>query len=402
MSVASSDIDFAALYSRHLDFVWRNLRALGVQTAELDDATQDTFVVAYRRRDDFRPEASMQAWLYGIAKRVAFRQRRGGGRRARLVEAVAAEPRGQPSLEAVVEDHQAWTMALVFLDALPTAQREAYWLTEIEGLTAAQAGAALGVSSNTVSSRLRTARQSLARHGDVMRARDAGELRRALRGHTGPSADQRRRAAAALSVKLGALSKVAVLGGLGPWIGAAAAAAAIAWGASSLRAPDEVARTVPAQPAAVVATPPGSAEPALEPAAAPSAEPRPVPQAPAVPPAVPSALPRPSARTRAPHDADLLAEEAALVRAIKTSVSSDPTRALALVAQHGRRFPQGVLVHEACALRVQAACSLGRTAEALAAAEALPPGHAWASGCRRSSSEEKPTNTDRPGEEQGI
>lgn len=396
--MATSDIDFAALYSRHLDFVWRNLRALGVQTADLDDATQDTFVVAYRRRDDFRPDASMQAWLYGIAKRVAFRQRRGGGRRARLVEAVAAQPRGQPSLEAMVEDHQAWTMALAFLDGLPPAQREAYWLTEIEGLTAAEAGAALGVSSNTVSSRLRTARGALARHGDVMRARDAGELRRALRGCAGPSKDQRRRAAAALSVKLGALSKVAALGGLGPWLGAAAAAAAIAWGAGHLDAPDEVSREVPARPAAVVAPPSRSAEPTVEPTAKPMAAPSPEPR----PRAVPSIQPRPSARPHTPRHADLLAEEAALVREIKTSVSSEPARALALVAQHGRRFPEGVLVHEASALRVQAACSLGRTAEALAVAEALPAAHAWASGCRRESSGEKPTNADQPGEEQGI
>lgn len=94
-----------------------------------------------------------------------------------------------------------------------------------------------------------------------------------------------------------------------------------------------------------------------------------------------------------------LAEEAKLVRAIKASVRRDPARALSLVTEHGLRFAGGVLVHEAGALRVQAACALGRVAEAERIATSLPAGHAWASGCP---AEEKPTSPAPSGEEGGI
>ena len=200
----ASDHDFSALYAEHLDFVWRNLRALGVPASDVEDATQDTFVVAYRRRDDFHEGASMRGWLYGIARRVAYRQRRGGGRRQRLADAVAREPQVSPSLEEAVAIRAAWAEAMSVLDSLPALQREAYWLTEIEGLTAAAAGAALGVSGNTVSSRLRAARQALDRNAAVRQARAEGALRRAARSHIEPSASQRRRASAAIVAQLAA------------------------------------------------------------------------------------------------------------------------------------------------------------------------------------------------------
>ncbi len=395
--MATSEIDFTALYSRHLDFVWRNLRAMGVPAADLEDATQDTFVVAYRRQEDFRPQASMRAWLYGIARRVAYRQRRGGGRRARLADAVSAEPRERPSLEAMAQDQQAWQMAMAVLDGLPASQREAYWLTEIEGLTAAQAGGALGVSANTISSRLRTARQALARHGEVMRARDAGELERALRRETSPSARQRSSALAGLAVQLSALAKAAapVLGGLGVWAAAAAATIAVAIGVAAT-GEDPAPPRGPQRPSVAAAPPEAPADPpqpivaAVAPAEA-KASPLPAVKEPAV------VAPRRATKRVRSTDASL-AEEAKLVRDIKAAVVRNPSEALSLAQQHARRFPAGVLAQEASSLRVQALCGLGR-AEDARAAKALPAGHTWSPGCPR---EENPTNPEAAGEEGGI
>ncbi|HEX8724580.1 MAG TPA: hypothetical protein VF737_04215, partial [Gemmatimonadaceae bacterium] len=44
---------FRQLYERQVDFVWRNLRRLGVDEAEAEDRTQEVFVVAHRRFDEF-------------------------------------------------------------------------------------------------------------------------------------------------------------------------------------------------------------------------------------------------------------------------------------------------------------------------------------------------------------
>ncbi len=401
---AASERDFTALYDQHLDFVWRNLRALGVPVADVEDAAQDTFVVAYRRRGDFHTGASMRAWLYGIARRVAYRQRRGGGRRARLADALAIEPRESSSLEALAQAEQAWGLAMAALDALPPAQREAYWLTEFEGLTAAQAGAALGVSGNTISSRLRSARQGLARHGEVLRARDDGELQRCVARVGRPSAAQRRTAAAALLVRLGALSKVASpgLGGLALW-GTIAAAGLVTVGLGlALNSGADTPSVVPGPVAGTDRPPaPRPNPPAPNQPVAASTETAPVVSAPA--PAAPSGPEdgRRQASTAAPAAASTLAAEAKLVRAIKGAVSTDPRAALKLAERYGGRFPQGVLSAEAAALRVDALCRLGREPAAKLAAQSLPATHPSATVARQGCPREKTTNPASPGEAVG-
>ena len=74
--------DFRTLYRHHYGFVWHALHRFGVPMARVDDALQDTFVVAYRRRHDFSG-GSCKAWLYGIARRVASNERRAAHRSAR-------------------------------------------------------------------------------------------------------------------------------------------------------------------------------------------------------------------------------------------------------------------------------------------------------------------------------
>lgn len=392
MSAGTDDADFKALYSEHLDFVWRNLRALGVASADVEDAAQETFVVAYRRRADFLPDMSIRAWLYGVARRVAYRSRRGAGRRARLSDAIAAQPRERASLEEVAEIREAWQAALDVLDGLPAPQRVAYWLTEIEGLTAAQAGTALGVTGNTVSSRLRAARQSLARYREVFAARGAGELERALRRRTAPSASERRRVAGLVAARLATGSKVLAptLGGAALWFGGGALVALVGVGAVvGLRSDGETPPAAP--PSSTVRADPPAATPkrSIEAEKTPTAQlTKPAQsEAPQAAPSVPrrSSPPVDTRPTEAAPAANELAAEAKLLRQINTAVRTTPDRALVLLGEHARRFPRGTLADEANALRVQAQCALGREADAKRSASALPPAHGWAlvasSGC---------------------
>ena len=46
---------FRALYETEYGFVWSAVRRFGVPTPLLEDAVQDTFIVAYRRRSSFAP-----------------------------------------------------------------------------------------------------------------------------------------------------------------------------------------------------------------------------------------------------------------------------------------------------------------------------------------------------------
>ena len=69
----------------------------------------------------------------------------------------------------------------------------------------------------------------------------------------------------------------------------------------------------------------------------------------------------------APHPADNLAQEVAILsRASAELHAHRPAAALVALAEHQRRFPAGVLVEERTAARVQALCALGRTQEAKA------------------------------------
>src|SRR5882672_3249734 len=59
------------IYERYGDFVWRNLRRLGIGEEAADDALQDVFLVVHRRLPEFESRSSIKTWLFGIVLRVA-------------------------------------------------------------------------------------------------------------------------------------------------------------------------------------------------------------------------------------------------------------------------------------------------------------------------------------------
>src|SRR5207237_6566320 len=82
------------LFEAHVGFVWRVLRSLGVPASDLEDASQEVFLVVHRKRATFEGRSSIRTWLYGICVRTASdRRRRASVRR----EIATADP---PELEA--------------------------------------------------------------------------------------------------------------------------------------------------------------------------------------------------------------------------------------------------------------------------------------------------------------
>jgi hypothetical protein len=91
---------------------------------------------------------------------------------------------------------------------------------------------------------------------------------------------------------------------------------------------------------------------------------------------VPDPAPKPRAKRKveapALSPADSLREERALIaRASDALRDGDGAAALAAVKEHQRRFPDGLLIEERSAARVQALCALGRTADGTSAREAF-------------------------------
>ncbi len=153
------NLTLESVYREHHRFVWRTLRRLGVPCDELEDATQDVFVVAARRLHTFEGRSAVTTWLFSIAVGVSRNARRAGFRAHRRTRALAWFRGGQPPSKPM-QDDQVDLIAL--LRNLHEHECAAIILVELEGFSGAEAARALQVNVHTLYARLRTARRKLA------------------------------------------------------------------------------------------------------------------------------------------------------------------------------------------------------------------------------------------------
>ena len=140
----------AALVARTQAEVWRLCRHLGGR-AEADDLTQETYARALRTLPRFRGDASARTWLLLIARRaVADHVRR--ATRARRLTPAAVEP---------VPDHAGSVVLDARLGELDDDRRAAFVLTQVLGLSYAEAAEVCDVPVGTIRSRVARAREQL-------------------------------------------------------------------------------------------------------------------------------------------------------------------------------------------------------------------------------------------------
>jgi RNA polymerase sigma-70 factor, ECF subfamily len=159
----TSDERLAAIYREHFAFVWRSLRRLGVPHSALEDLTQDVFVVASRRLEDFEGRSSVHTWLFGIAMRVFLTRRRSEWRHSRKLDELALQD--EPSEDPIAKRDAQHTL-LALLDELDDEKRAIYVLAELEGFTVVEIAEGLEANVNTVYTRLRAARTQLRKAAD--------------------------------------------------------------------------------------------------------------------------------------------------------------------------------------------------------------------------------------------
>ncbi len=159
-----------SLYREHFAFVWRNARRLGCGDDWVDDAVHEVFLVATRRLDEFERRASVRTWLFAITFRVVARMQRDRARRQQRIARYMAE-QASPIADAARETEAAEYLRHLLLK-LNEAQRVVVILAELEGFTSAEIARTLGIPAGTVDSRLRAARQQLARAIERDRAQD--------------------------------------------------------------------------------------------------------------------------------------------------------------------------------------------------------------------------------------
>ncbi|HYN93454.1 MAG TPA: sigma factor [Pilimelia sp.] len=134
--------------------VWRFTAAL-VDAGSADDLTQDTYLRAFRALPAFEGRASARTWLLGIARRAcadhvrtAVRHRRLDARLAGQRHDTAPDPAGPAGAADLVR-------------RLPADRRAAFALTQVLGLSYAEAAQVEAVPVGTIRSRVARARAEL-------------------------------------------------------------------------------------------------------------------------------------------------------------------------------------------------------------------------------------------------
>lgn len=157
---------FEAFYREHVEAMLRYATRRSRDPHAAADLVADVFLAAISSAAGYREELGSQiAWLHGIARKVAAAENRRAarawvaesrisGRRlldaddiARLEERIDAEREGRALIERMA--------------SLPVGQRAVLELVAVDGLTVAEAAAALGINAVAARVRLHRARSAL-------------------------------------------------------------------------------------------------------------------------------------------------------------------------------------------------------------------------------------------------
>jgi RNA polymerase sigma-70 factor (ECF subfamily) len=152
---------FEALYREHVDRIHALCLRLTADPRRAEEATQDAFVRAWQKLDQFRGESHFGSWLYRLATNVVFMEYRSRKRREtrvqpvpdlRLVEGSPSRPasaRAEPlDLERAIAQ-------------LPTQARQVFVLHDVEGFRHGEIAEQMGIAVGTSKAHLHRARKML-------------------------------------------------------------------------------------------------------------------------------------------------------------------------------------------------------------------------------------------------
>jgi RNA polymerase sigma-70 factor (ECF subfamily) len=161
---------FEVLMRRNNQRIYRAVRAIVRDEAEVEDVMQQAYVSAYQHLSQFAGQARFSTWLTKIAVHEALGRKR---RAVRLVSLTSSDKSADAAAAAVTplaavatpEDRSAARELLgvleAALDELPETYRSVFVLREVEGLDTSEAASILDVSEDVVKTRLSRAKASL-------------------------------------------------------------------------------------------------------------------------------------------------------------------------------------------------------------------------------------------------
>jgi RNA polymerase sigma-70 factor (ECF subfamily) len=138
-------------------FVWRVLRRLGVDHADLEDVCQEVALVIFRRLETFDGQCAVRTWVYSIAIRVAWGYRRRAHRgREQVMDEMPSVP-VPAEQDDVLERQRALAWLDRVLEKVDAPKRAVFVLHYVEELPMAEIAVIVGCPVQTGYARLRAA-----------------------------------------------------------------------------------------------------------------------------------------------------------------------------------------------------------------------------------------------------
>jgi RNA polymerase sigma-70 factor (ECF subfamily) len=150
------------LLARYEPQIYRfGLRMCGDEEAARE-VLQETLLAAFRHLATFREDAALSTWLYQIARSFCIKTRR----RPRPTTSLDDDAAGQvvdptPTPDAQAHAREIGEALSAAIGNLPPEQREVLVLRDVEGLSAEEAAAIIGIEIGALKSRLHRARMAL-------------------------------------------------------------------------------------------------------------------------------------------------------------------------------------------------------------------------------------------------
>ncbi len=151
-----------ALYDAHVERVYRLMHRMAGDSDLAQDFTQDTFIRAFDRLDQYRGDASLATWLHTIAVSVALNGMR-KVKRIRTGVDISEHPENIPALVVEPKGFTADLKVRLYaaIDALSERLRPVFVMHDVEGYTHDEIAGALGIPVGTSKARLFDARAKL-------------------------------------------------------------------------------------------------------------------------------------------------------------------------------------------------------------------------------------------------
>jgi RNA polymerase sigma-70 factor (ECF subfamily) len=127
-------------------------------SSEIEDVCQETLVAIYESLRTYEPSRPPEPWLFAIARHVAARHFQSSWSRARWQELTDEIPDRSGGDTGSLRFHLRQAFS-----SLPRLQREAFWMTKVEGLSLIEASARSGATVSSLKVRVHRALSTLGR-----------------------------------------------------------------------------------------------------------------------------------------------------------------------------------------------------------------------------------------------